>query len=72
MAFAIGRAYGPAVSRNRMRRQLRAIIRTIDRADPIPPVLLLVGASPRAIELTFDQLSNELTAILGQIRSHRP
>lgn len=70
VAFAINRAYGPAVTRNRLRRRLRAILRELDRSDPLPPGLLLIGPRPPAIELTFDQLRHELTALTRQIRRH--
>jgi ribonuclease P protein component len=68
VAFALGRALGPAVTRNRLRRRLRAVVRELDRTDPLPPILLLIGAQPAAIELTFDQLRSELDAMLRQIR----
>jgi len=53
VAFAIGRAIGPAVVRNRLRRRLRALLNDAD----LPPGLYLVGASPRVNELTFDRLA---------------
>jgi len=68
VAFAITRAYGPAVHRNRLRRRLRSILRELDRSEPLPPILILIGVRPRAIELTFDQLRDELTALIREIR----
>jgi ribonuclease P protein component len=68
VAFAIGRALGPAVSRNRLRRRLRALLREADLAAPLPNCLLLIGARPQAMELTFDQLRMELQAILQQVQ----
>ena len=35
-AFAIGRAFGPAVARNRLRRRLRAMLATRQRTAPLP------------------------------------
>jgi ribonuclease P protein component len=67
VAFAITRAFGPAVTRNRLRRRLRALIAEVDRTAPLPPGLLLVGARAPAIELTFDQLRHELIGLLAQI-----
>lgn len=61
VAFAIGRATGNAVTRNRVRRRLRAIL---DASD-VPPGLMLIGVQPRVVELTFDQLS----AIVAQLMS---
>ena len=72
VAFAINRAYGPAVTRNRLRRRLRAILRELDRTEPLPPILLLIGTQSRTIELTFDQLRRQLTALIEQIRSQNP
>jgi ribonuclease P protein component len=44
VAYALGRAIGPAVVRNRLRRQLRAALR--DRE--LPPGWHLIGARPTA------------------------
>ncbi len=69
VAFAIGRAFGPAVQRNRIRRRLRALLREIDRMEPLPTGLLLIGAQPELIELTFDQLRLRLNDLVGAIRA---
>ena len=55
VAYALGRAIGPAVVRNRLRRQLRGLL---DNAS-LPPGLYLIGARPDAaqrsrVELEFD------------------
>ena len=39
------------------------------RTAPLPPGLLLIGAQPKAIEQTFDQLATEMNSILDEIRS---
>jgi ribonuclease P protein component len=67
VAFALGRALGPAVTRNRLRRQLRALCRELDQRSELPPGLLLIGAKPAAIELTFDQLEIELLSMVRQL-----
>lgn len=54
VAFAIGRNVGNAVTRNRLRRRLRAILADTE----VPGGWYLIGASPRANELTFDQLGS--------------
>ena len=69
VAFAIGRAVGPAVTRNRLRRRLRAILAELDAVVPLPPVTMLIGATPAATKLTFEQLRNELGQLLHQIRA---
>ncbi|MDA3015011.1 MAG: ribonuclease P protein component [Actinomycetota bacterium] len=43
VAFAIGRAHGPAVARNRLRRRLRPILSTLAAEGTLPPGHLLVG-----------------------------
>jgi ribonuclease P protein component len=67
VAFALGRALGPAVTRNRLRRQLRALCRDLDQRSELPPGLLLIGAKPAATELTFDQLEMELRSMVRQL-----
>ena len=51
-----------------MRRRVRAILRDLDRRSTLPPGLLLIGGRPQAIELTFDQLTTELTEMVDRIR----
>jgi ribonuclease P protein component len=69
VAFAISRAYGPAVDRNRLRRRIRAILREIDNQSPLPPNLMLMGARPTAIELTFDQLKSTVSSMIEEMRN---
>ena len=52
VAYAIPRAAGPAVVRNRLRRRLRAVVREL----ALEPGDHLISASPAATELSFDQL----------------
>ena len=65
VAFAISRAVGTAVARNRLRRRLRALLGDSD----VPPGLLLIGARPGAIELTFDQLGSTLGRMLERLHA---
>ena len=60
VAFAIGRALGPAVTRNRLRRRLRALLADSD----VLPGIYLIGATPHVIELTFDELGSVLAKLL--------
>jgi ribonuclease P protein component len=64
VAFAIGRAVGDAVTRNRLRRRLRAILADSD----VPPGLLLIAASPDAVELSFDRLRSTTEKMLVELR----
>jgi RNase P protein component len=50
------------VVRNRLRRRLRAIMRTLE--SQLPPGLLLIGANQSAIELTFEQLAAQMTDLV--------
>ena len=58
IAYAIPKAVGPAVVRNRLRRRLRAIVREL----PWAPGDHLISASPVAAELSFDQLRGHVEA----------
>lgn len=69
MAFALGRALGPAVTRNRLRRRLRALLREADANRELPGGMLLLGAKPSAIELTFDALRLEFRSMLPALTS---
>jgi ribonuclease P protein component len=60
LAFAIGRAVGPAVVRNRLRRQLRARARDLDLA----PGAYLVHLSPAAADLRGAALGSHLVEAL--------
>lgn len=44
VAFAIGRVHGSAVTRNRLRRQLRELLRNV--SDRLIPGLYLIGFTP--------------------------
>lgn len=52
VAFALNRALGNAVMRNRLRRRLRAVLNDID----VPPGIFLIGATRDACELTYVEL----------------
>ncbi|NND76374.1 MAG: ribonuclease P protein component [Ilumatobacter sp.] len=65
VGFALTRSIGSAVTRNRLRRQLKAILAGLD----VPPGLLLVGATPRVVELTFDQLRHRTEVLVDAARS---
>ena len=67
VAFAINRAVGHAVVRNRVRRRLRALLAEV--ADLLPPGLYLIGCRPTAAELTFDQLRRRIRRLVELVTS---
>jgi ribonuclease P protein component len=64
VAFAIGRATGSAVQRNRLRRRLRAILGACD----VPAGLLLIGADRAATEHTFGELEHSVRRLLATMQ----
>ncbi|MFM9082795.1 MAG: ribonuclease P protein component [Actinomycetota bacterium] len=54
VGYALGRAFGPAVARNRLRRQLREIVKTHEAA--LAPGFYVFGASPKARQASFGEL----------------
>lgn len=66
VAFAIGRPVGPAVVRNRLRRQLRAQLRALAGAGSLPAGLYLVGVRP-GVPLTPEPIRNALDRAISQL-----
>jgi len=72
VGFSVGRAVGPAVVRNRLRRRLRAMSSSAAQDGRLPPGTYLLGATTTtdlrtAAELTFDQLQSEFDLLLNRI-----
>jgi ribonuclease P protein component len=63
VAYALGRAIGPAVVRNRLRRQIRALL---DDAS-LPPGWYLVGAQPAAAQRSRDELVFDVQRLLASV-----
>ena len=66
VAYALGRATGPAVVRNRLRRQLRAVMADVDRTSEVSPGWYLVGADAAAVSLSFFELSTRVPDLLNR------
>ena len=66
VAYAIGRAAGSAVVRNRLRRRLRAAVR--DLGDELGPGTYLFGAEPAALSVPFPVLT---AAVAQAVRDAR-
>ncbi len=67
VAFAISRAVGPAVVRNRLRRRVRSVLHELQRDGDLPACWLSIGARPSAAELTFDQVRLEVRRLISRI-----
>jgi ribonuclease P protein component len=65
VAFAIGRSVGSAVVRNRVRRQLREILRTADRSGHLRPGRYLFVVSPDVPSLSFGELQAHVDRLIG-------
>ena len=61
VAYAVGRAVGPAVTRNRLKRRLRARVAEL----PLAPGTYLVSAGPSASTLSEQALRADLEAALA-------
>ena len=67
-AFAIGRAFGPAVQRNRVRRQLRSLLSEMT----VPAGAYLIGARPDAAARSYLDLQRDLQSLISaQQRNHK-
>ena len=64
VGYAMGRSYGSAVSRNRLRRQLRELVKT--REALMAPGVYVFGASPRVDGTSFDELGHHLDGLLAK------
>jgi ribonuclease P protein component len=73
VAFAIGRAVGPAVVRNQLRRRLRALL-SMGETTPsqvLPPGWYLIGARPAAAERSFAQLTSDVEGLVRSVERRR-
>lgn len=71
VAFALGRNIGPATTRNRVRRRLRAILQA--GAASVPACgYLLIGARPSVTKHTYEQLAHEVDELLRGVTASRP
>lgn len=66
VAYAIGRKAGGAVRRNRLKRQLRHIVRSCNHA--MCPGWYLVGVSAGVDQLTYRQMESTLARLLTEVQ----
>lgn len=66
MGFVVARSVGPAVTRNRVKRRLRHLMR--ERVGALEDgSLLVVRAQPAAAEASYRDLGAELDRCLGRV-----
>ena len=65
VGYALSRSFGSAVERNRLRRQLRELVKI--RADRMPSGIYVFGGSPKAKTLTFSELGQHLDRLLKKL-----
>jgi ribonuclease P protein component len=71
VAYALGRPLGSAVSRNRLRRQMREIVAA--NGPAMAPGWYLFGADSPALAMTFTELSTELPTLADRaVARNRP
>lgn len=66
VAYAIGRKAGGAVRRNKLKRQLRHIVRSCSHT--VRPGWFLVGVSAGVEHLTFQEMESTLTRLLNEVQ----
>ena len=64
VGYALGRSYGSAVRRNRLRRQLRELVKTYESS--LMPGIYVFGASPRAHGIAFSELHQHLGNLIAK------
>ena len=67
VAFAFGRAFGPAVVRNRAQRQLRAMLRSAASSGQLPAGEYLFGGQSNATGRSAVELQFDLNKLLGNL-----
>lgn len=64
VAFAIGRTAGTAVRRNRVRRQLREVLRM--HSSDLRPGLYLLGLTRPAANISYSDVSHSMSGMLAK------
>ena len=65
VGYALGRNYGSAVRRNRLRRQLRELVKS--REGALLRGVYVFGASPHAHGVPFEELGRHLDRLLSKL-----
>jgi len=67
VAFAVGKATGGAVVRNRVRRRLRAALRELLVDGRLPPGTYLLGATAVVAQMPWSELLSSLSAAVDEV-----
>ena len=67
----MGRTGGGAVSRNRIRRRLRAAVRQAEARGDLAPGAYLFGAGPEVVTMPFTDARDTLAELLATARERR-
>ena len=70
VAYAIGRAVGPAVTRNLLRRRLRSLLQ--QKYPHLPAGLYLFGATPAAARRSYSELMFDLERLMARVMVNHP
>jgi len=70
VAFSVGRRFGSAVERNRVRRRLRQMLR--QASPPLPPGAYLVGVGPSGRTAGYQDLQAQLERALARALATPP
>jgi ribonuclease P protein component len=68
VAYAVGRGVGNAVTRNRVRRRLRAALAAQARVG-LPAGWYLVGATPGSARASFAELETAVASLARRVRT---
>lgn len=73
LAFAVTKKVGTAVTRNRIRRRLRAVIADLVTTTPdlVPSGAILLSVQPDAVGRTPDELRNDVLRLLDALAARR-
>ena len=73
LAFAVPKRVGNAVTRNRLRRRLRAILADLVRTEAavLPGGAMMVSVAPDAVQRTFAELERDVIDVLDALQARR-
>ena len=69
VGYALGRSYGSAVRRNRLRRQLRELVK--NHESSLLPGVYVFGASPRAHGTEINELNRQLGNLIAKFSGEK-